>query len=242
MSVDFDSLNGDALVAALHAQFGSTLESAQLGQGSVEMMRPPNSDALITEADYVRDERLPYWADLWPSAHVLAQRILREDGRGHRLLELGSGLGFATVAAMRAGFDVTATDYYTDALHFTRANAWRITAREPVARMVDWRDYPADLTGFDMIIASDVLYERSYADLVAEAIARSLAPGGRAIIADPFRLATPNFLRRAAELGLVATAPAIVSFDTGTAVQRIALHELAWSEAATTAGQPDAVG
>ena len=35
------------------------------------------------------------------------------------------GLGLVAIGAMRAGYDVLASDYYDDALLFTTANAWR---------------------------------------------------------------------------------------------------------------------
>jgi len=42
-------------------------------------------------------------------------------GKGKRALELGCGLGLVTNRrALRAGYDVLATDYYEDALLFAR--------------------------------------------------------------------------------------------------------------------------
>lgn len=47
----------------------------------------------------------PYWARAWPSAVALATQILQrpELVRGARVVELGSGLGLAGMAALRAG-------------------------------------------------------------------------------------------------------------------------------------------
>ena len=68
-----------------------------------------------------------------------------EAGSGRRLLELGCGGGFCSLAAALAGFDVIATDYYPEA-HRLRATERRRNAIPPVAtRMVDWRDFPRDL-------------------------------------------------------------------------------------------------
>src|SRR6478752_2829839 len=92
--------------------------------GAVDIMHPENTDALISEEDMVRDDRLPYWADIWPSSRILARALARETGTGRTLLELGAGLGLVSIGAMRAGYDVLASDYYDDALLFTRANAW----------------------------------------------------------------------------------------------------------------------
>ena len=146
----------------------------------------------------MRDDRLPYWADLWPSARVLAEYLLEVPaapaGGSARLVELGCGLGLVTAAAMRAGYDVLATDYYADALRFTRANAGRAIGREPGTRLVDWRAFPDDLGQFDRVIAANVLYEHAYAPLLSRGIARMLTPDGAAVIADPGRVAAPAFL------------------------------------------------
>ena len=150
----------------------------------------------------MKDERLPYWADLWPAARLLATTALETNGHGRTLLELGCGLGLPTAAAVRAGFDVTTTDYYEDALHVARFNSARVNGTEPKVRMVDWRALPADLGRFDVVMAADVLYERPYGTLVAAAIAATLKPDGEAWIADPGRSALDVFLEQATVHGL----------------------------------------
>lgn len=201
-TLHIDQLHGDALDAALARRFAIAETTVQLGEWPVVLHKPDNSDHLISEADYVMDERLPYWADLWTSSRVLAMSLLEERGAGRSLLEMGCGLGLATIAAMRAGFDVLATDYYIDAIHMTRANAWRNLGVEPRVRMVNWREWPADLGRFDVIIAADVLYENEYATLVAQCISRAIAPGGVALIADPGRTALPTFKDTLPQAGL----------------------------------------
>ena len=123
------ALHGAALDAAMSRRWSTATEAVTVGDHHWTLFKPANADHLISEADYVMDERLPYWADLWPSARVLAATMLREAGGGRRLLEMGCGLGLATVAAMQAGFDVLATDYYDEALHVTRGNAARNLGR-----------------------------------------------------------------------------------------------------------------
>lgn len=164
--------------------------------------KPRDPDALISEADFVRDERLPYWADLWPSAIVLAEHVLAAPRAAGRALELGCGLGLVTIAAQRSGREVTATDYYEDALLFTARNARSATGVLPRVRMVDWRDFPRDLGRFDLVLAADVLYERDYGPLVASVVARTLAPGGVALVADQGRVALGSFLEACAVHGL----------------------------------------
>ena len=186
-----------------------------------ELLRPENSDALITEEDYVRDERLPYWADLWPSSFALARHVATLDGGGRRLLELGCGVGLVSLAATRAGFAVTATDYYEDALEFARVNIVRNSLPEPEVRMIDWRSLPADLGTYDVVVASDVLYEPRYPALIADVLSRSLAVGGEGLIADPGRVAAPNFPIECAARGLTVSPRLTVPWVDGDIRQTI---------------------
>src|SRR3954462_10922326 len=109
-------LHGKQLVSELERRFVVAHSRVPLPGGSVNIMHPENTDALISEEDMVRDDRLPYWADIWPSSRILARALVRETGSGRTLLELGAGLGLVTIGAMRAGYDVLASDYYEDAL------------------------------------------------------------------------------------------------------------------------------
>lgn len=193
----------ETLRRRLERRFRTTVTELHLGGRQLVLLHPASAEELLDEEAFERDERLPYWADLWPSARVLAAELLSADGSGRTLLELGCGAGLVATCAVLAGFAVTATDYYEDALRFTRVNVWSNTTRPVRVRMVDWRSMPRDLGRYDLVVASDVLYERPYGPLVAEAIHSVLAPTGEAIVADPGRVAAEDFLRRSEGLGLV---------------------------------------
>ena len=218
--------HGASLVAELERRFVVGSERIPLGGIEVELLRPRSAEDLISEEDFERDERLPYWAELWPSARVLAARMLEEAGGGRSLLELGCGVGLVAMAAMRAGFDVLATDYYADALRFTRANAWRALGREPRTRLVDWRALPSDLGQYDLVIAADVLYERPYAQLVSHVLTRTLAPGGRAIVADPGRVAVDAFIAACEADGMSVLHSETRPYEAGEIRQAIRLFTL----------------
>jgi predicted nicotinamide N-methyase len=128
---------------------------------------------------------------------------------------------------MVAGYDMLATDYYTDALAFTRANAWRETGLSPDARMIDWRAFPDEVSGYDLILASDVLYEKEYARLLPGIFKRALAPGGMVIVADPGRIGVPEFMEECAEQNLVIRSKQTFPFELGEVKQKIDLYEIA---------------
>ncbi len=197
-----------------------------LGARSVTIAHPASADELISEVEYGEDGRLPYWADLWPSARVLASHVATLDGAGRRLLELGCGSGLVSTAAVLAGFRVTATDYYLDACAFARLNAWRVTGDVIEARMLDWRHVGADLGTWDVVVASDVLYEMPYASLVAEVLDRTLAPHGIAYLADPGRIALDTFLAACRARALEPGDPLSVAYDVDGQRQTIRIFTI----------------
>lgn len=213
-------------LAALDERFSMVFTDVELAGGTCRILHPRNPDELISEADYVKDERLPYWADLWPSSLALAKSLPGLGVAPGRLLELGCGLGLVTIAALRAGHDVLATDYYPDALLFTRRNSIAAAGREPRTRMANWRDWPDDAGRFDLVVASDVLYERAYAGLVADVIASSLAATGVAFVADPGRVALPEFIEACDGRKLDVAVRMRVPHDDGAIHQVITIHEI----------------
>lgn len=221
-------------LAEINRRFTTAEQDVELPGLTVRLLKPRNSDDLISEADYVRDERLPYWADLWASAEVLAAYVLEHADRfapaRGRMLELGCGLGLVSIVAAERGFDVLATDYYDDALLFVEENAKRSIGRPIATRMVDWNAPPPDLGVFDVVIAADVLYEMRYAPVLADVIARTLAPGGVFVLADQGRIALNAFLLEAEDRGLAARVVHHVDAPEGVAKPNITIYEVRRAE------------
>ena len=154
------------------------------------MTKIKDLDAMLNDIDpitFADDERLPYWAELWPSAIGLARYLDREVSlRGKRVLELGCGLGLLGVVAARDGARMLCTDYEAKALAFAKRNALQNGCRHVRFRLMDWRR-PSLKRRYDAILASDVIYEaRNFGPLVA-LMQRFLARGGCAFFADPGR-------------------------------------------------------
>jgi SAM-dependent methyltransferase len=93
--------------------------------------------------------------------------------------------------------------------------------------MIDWRAFPSEVRGFDLILASDVLYEKEYARLLPGIFKRALAPGGMVIVADPGRIGVPEFVEECAEQGLVIRSKVTHPFVAGEIRQSIDLYEIA---------------
>lgn len=217
----------DALEETLRRRFRVKSTTAAVGKRELAILHPESAEDLIDERDFERDERLPYWAELWPSALVLATHVASMAGGGRSLIELGCGAGLVATSAALAGFDVTVTDYYEDAVRFAALNAVRNGAMRPKGFMLDWRHLPPSISKFDVVLASDVLYERPYGALVARAIGATLAAHGGAIITDPGRVGRDDFLRALATHDLEVVRRTECPFENGPVRQTISLIEIA---------------
>lgn len=216
-------------LVALDHRFLTTTTDVDLAGGPTHLVRPRSAEDLISEAEFDRDERLPYWAEVWPSSIALARALPELVPPGTRMLELGCGIGLVSVAAARCGISVLATDYYVDALLFTRRNVLADSGIDPDTQLVDWRAWPHDIGRFDRVVASDVLYERPYAALVADALAASLTDDGVAFIADPGRTALPAFIESCVARGLQVSSRMRVPHHDGAIEQVITIHQVSRS-------------
>jgi predicted nicotinamide N-methyase len=185
---------------AAHARPDGDLveEQVPLRGRVLELLRPRDSEALLDEERFDRDEYLPYWADLWPSAIVLARAVAARALRGARTLELGCGLGLPALAAALAGGRVVASDWSADALAFTRANAER-NGVEVDCVLCAW-SRPQALVArapWGLVIASDVLYEQRNVDELLAVLPRLVDLRGEVWIADPGRVPAERFLAEA---------------------------------------------
>ena len=145
----------------------------------------------------VRDERIPYWADLWPSAIALSRFLIREKiiQPGMQVLEIGCGLALPGIVAGKLGADVVLTDYLPEALELARRNLSRnIPGREAGFELLDWRTPRRELAA-DLVLASDVAYETRAFDPLPNAFKTLCRPGGQIIISEPDRAMARAFLQ-----------------------------------------------
>jgi predicted nicotinamide N-methyase len=155
------------------------------------MMRPADAEALLDEDAFARDEFMPYWAELWPSALALARWVGTRALHGARVLELGCGLGLPSIAAALAGGRVLATDWSAEAVEFTQRNAAANGARLETA-VAAW-DEAEELVArgpWDLVIGSDLLYEPRNVALLLDVLENV---ADHAVIADPGRAASVEF-------------------------------------------------
>src|SRR4051812_30285132 len=170
-------------------------EVVALGDRELVLLRPSDPDAMLIEEAFEREELLPYWGELWPSGVTLARALNGRALRGARTLELGCGMGTASIAAALAGGRVLATDWSQAAVDLTGRNAERNGAKLRTLRC-EFQDAPGDHE-WDLVLAADVLYEPRNVALLLDVLPRLVAPRGEVWLADPGRPAMPEFLDRA---------------------------------------------
>lgn len=167
-----------------------TLEAVRLPGLELTVAKPLSAEDLIDEDAYAKDERLPYWAELWPSGRVLAERLAQRDLGGVRVIELGCGIGLPAIVATARGADVLATDWYPEALVATRGNARFTLCADLSVAMLDWLDPKPEvleLGPFDLVIGADLLYEQRNGEALSTLLPRLVAPAGEVLITDPRR-------------------------------------------------------
>ncbi len=160
----------------------------------------------------------PLFGLLWPSGERLAAHMAQHPvTAGERILEIGCGLGLASLVSHRRGADITASDCHPLTAGFLRENL-RLNDLPPMKyRHGHWADSTLDTAPvgaqdqrlvegrFDLIIGSDILYERDDDSTLAGFIGRHGAPLGQVWVVDPNRGNRVAFTRRMAGMGYVLT-------------------------------------
>lgn len=185
--------------------------------------RPADSDKLLDHpwlrSAYAADEYVPYWAQLWPAARMLAKVAVREQWDAYpkpvSVLEVGCGLGLAGVACLARGLNVTFSDVDETALTFAANNA-RLNGFTTGFRTVpiDFRCPPDDVK-YPVVIGSDLMYEERLVEPLVHLLRSVLAPGGVCLIADPDRLAARVFRWKLEEAGYTVTCELIRAGEPG---------------------------
>jgi len=148
------------------------------------------------DSEEVKDERIPYWADLWPSAVGLGRYLVKSGlvTPETTVVEIGCGLGLPGIAAgMLGAKEVCFTDYLEEALVYAKHN-WELNCTRPAlfSRM-DWRQ-PDPAFAADLVLASDVAYENRFFPDLPRAFRTLCKPGGRILFSEPGRDVARPFL------------------------------------------------
>jgi predicted nicotinamide N-methyase len=201
-----------ASVTKLRIPGGWQRRSIRVEGRQFELTLPADPNQLLDELAESEDEgQAPppvYWAALWSASLPTAAAVLRGTWQqSRRALEIGCGIGLVGLAGLAAGLDVTFSDAIPTAAQLALENARQNGFRNASSSAFDWRAPPA--TRFPVILASDVLYDRSDHPLLVGLLNRTLTGDGIGWIGDPGRAHVPQFIDRAEQAGL-----SVQLFDT----------------------------
>jgi predicted nicotinamide N-methyase len=124
---------------------------------------------------------------IWPSGEVLAHLMFEHEIAGLKILEVGCGIGLASLVLNHRFANITATDYHPEAGNFLKANTL-LNGDPPIPFIrASWQDPSTDLGKYDCIIGSDILYERFHVDLLSAFIEKHAADNCLVLLVDPGR-------------------------------------------------------
>jgi len=173
---------------------------------TITIKRVKNLDDLIdrvSDEEFAQDERLPYWAELWPSAEALSRFIFRNPQfiSGRSILELGCGLGLTSISlARQQPRKLVITDYEQAALDIAAMNFKQNKLPIPECKLMDWR-YSSCERRYDCIVASDVVYEERFFLPLLRVFHQCLNEEGVIILAEPNRAVARDFFALLKEKG-----------------------------------------
>lgn len=138
---------------------------------------------------------------VWRSSEILANEMALFDIKDKRILEVGCGIALTSLMLNKRHADITATDIHPEAGSFLVENV-RLNhgAAIPFLR-TGWKDNNDGLGKFDVIVGSDILYERDHIDLLSEFINDHAEQKCEVIVVDPGRSNGGAFSKKMEQLG-----------------------------------------
>jgi predicted nicotinamide N-methyase len=147
----------------------------------------------------------PLFGVIWDSSLVLAHLMFDFDIDGKRILEIGCGIGLSSLLLNTRLADITATDYHPEAENFLLENIKLNKGKHIPFVRTGWEDEENSLGKFDLIIGSDLLYERNHACLLSGFINQHSEADCEVIVVDPGRGNHARFRKKMIKLGFSFT-------------------------------------
>lgn len=164
----------------------------------------------LAEAAGISPACWPLFGQVWPSAQKLADLMQVYAIGERRILEIGCGLGLASIVLQRRLGDITASDCHPLTEAFLQANSVLNTLPQLKYCTGNWGRNNPGLGEFDLIVGSDVLYERNHPAALAGFIGLHAAADAEVLIIDPNRSNRSAFHREMAKLGFTVSETSLV--------------------------------
>lgn len=146
----------------------------------------------------------PIFGVMWPCGHLLAKLMIDFQVGEKRILEVGCGVGLASLMLNERLSDITATDNHPFAERYLKHNVSLNNGKEIPFFRRDWQnDSPSEQGLFDLIIGSDLLYESEHVDLLASFIQQHAHDACEVVIIDAGRGMAGKFKSKMMENGFM---------------------------------------
>lgn len=186
----------DQLMAQIKGKYDVEVVPLKIGDKVIKLLQLRDFEEYIenlVHSESVGIMDLPFWAKVWDSSFLLAYFLgKRPVVLGQRVLEIGAGIGVVGIYAALCGHKVTITDINEDALLFARANVLLNGAAQAQVQKLDWNEENLP-EPYDVIVGSEVVYDRKSYPLLVDFLKRALAPEGMIFLAKNADLHAPKF-------------------------------------------------
>lgn len=144
----------------------------------------------------------PLFGVVWESSEILAEKMLKFDIKGKRILEMGCGMALSSLLLNSRNADITATDYHPEVAAYLADNVKLNNGKHIPFLRTNWDNLEDHSLGkFDVLIGADLLYESQHVNLLTDFIHRHSNPECEVIIVDPGRGHHAPFSKRMVKLG-----------------------------------------
>lgn len=196
-----DSPDKRRLLERIRRRFTTIHETLCFGDQQIEFTRVGDLNVILDgmsergseSPDLDGTQWQPYWAEVWSSSQAIISALCQRELAGRRVLDLGCGLGLTGAVVASLGAKVVLVDAAPPALLFARLNTWPWRTRVEIRRF-DWNKDRLDGHRFDLIVGSDILYDREDWAALWKLWDRVLNLDGEVLLGEPGRSMGKEFL------------------------------------------------
>lgn len=172
------------------------------------------------------DQYCPYFGVIWPAGRTLADWV-QDKGfsflAGKTILEIGCGLAVPSLLAAKMGARVTVSDLHSEVPKFLQKNIELNQLKGIDFQALDWRDHHIEKGAFDIILGSDLVYEKQSPETLATFLDTLANDATTIVITDPGRFYLRDFQNAMADRGFLLQGDSLMGGGLDARGERIIL-------------------